>query len=65
VGLYWPWFLIFLVALAGHQGQATVDQNCITSQGPGTALEFALTLVEKLYDPQRREEVAAPMCIPG
>jgi len=40
-----------------------VDQNCITSQGPGTALEFALTLVEKLYGRRHREAVAAPMCI--
>ena len=28
-----------------------VDGNCITSQGPGTALEFALTLVEQLCRP--------------
>lgn len=29
--------------------RVVVDKNIITSQGPGTALEFSLTLVELLY----------------
>ncbi len=33
------------------------DGQLITSQGPGTALEFALALVEKLEGRQRMEEV--------
>ncbi|MEJ2038177.1 MAG: DJ-1/PfpI family protein [Desulfosarcinaceae bacterium] len=40
-----------------------VDGNCATSRGPGTALAFALTLVELLFGKARREEVAAPMIL--
>lgn len=38
-----------------------VDGNCITSQGPGTAMEFALALVESLFGKTKRNEVARPM----
>jgi 4-methyl-5(b-hydroxyethyl)-thiazole monophosphate biosynthesis len=38
-----------------------VDGTCVTSRGPGTALEFALKLVELLYGKEKAEEVAAPM----
>lgn len=38
-----------------------VDGNCITSQGPGTALAFALTLVEQLCGKPRRSAVAKDM----
>lgn len=38
-----------------------VDGNCITSQGPGTALAFALTLVEQLVGRGTRTEVAKAM----
>ncbi len=41
--------------------RVVVDGMCITSRGPGTALEFALKLVEILYDQEKMEEVAAPM----
>lgn len=34
-----------------------VDGPCTTSQGPGTAITFALALVEELFDRARREEV--------
>jgi 4-methyl-5(b-hydroxyethyl)-thiazole monophosphate biosynthesis len=37
------------------------DTNCVTSQGAGTAMEFALTLVEVLFDEARCRTVAAPM----
>lgn len=40
-----------------------VDGNCITSQGPGTALVFALTLVEQLVDRSTRNEVAKAMLV--
>ncbi|MBI5810819.1 MAG: DJ-1/PfpI family protein [Deltaproteobacteria bacterium] len=33
------------------------DGNIITSQGPGTALEFAFALVEALYGPDKVKEV--------
>jgi 4-methyl-5(b-hydroxyethyl)-thiazole monophosphate biosynthesis len=40
-----------------------VDGNCITSQGPGTALEFALTLVEQLAGRARRATVARALLV--
>jgi len=40
-----------------------VDGNCITSQGPGTALAFALTLVEQLVGRGARTEVAKAMLV--
>ncbi len=43
--------------------RVVVDGNCVTGQGPGTALVFALKLVEMLFDREKREAVAAPMVI--
>jgi 4-methyl-5(b-hydroxyethyl)-thiazole monophosphate biosynthesis len=40
-----------------------VDGNLITSQGPGTAITFALTLVELLVSAELRRELAAGMCV--
>ena len=41
-------------------GEAVVvDGRIITSRGPGTAMDFALTLVERLAGPAKRAEVAA------
>jgi 4-methyl-5(b-hydroxyethyl)-thiazole monophosphate biosynthesis len=37
--------------------RVVVDGNLVTSQGPGTALEFALTLVELLVGKQKAQEV--------
>lgn len=39
------------------------DKQIITSQGPGTALEFALALVARLGGEQLRATVAAPMVV--
>lgn len=38
-----------------------VDGNIVTSRGPGTAMDFALTLVELLAGKARRDEVEAPL----
>ncbi|OPZ59261.1 MAG: Chaperone protein YajL [Deltaproteobacteria bacterium ADurb.Bin510] len=38
-----------------------IDSGCVTSQGPGTAIEFALTLVELLFGSAKRAEIAAQM----
>jgi len=40
-----------------------VDQNCITGQGPGFALAFALELVEQLCGQERRRTVAGEMLV--
>jgi 4-methyl-5(b-hydroxyethyl)-thiazole monophosphate biosynthesis len=43
-----------------RQPQAVVeDGKLITSRGPGTAMDFALTLVERLADKAKRDEVEA------
>jgi 4-methyl-5(b-hydroxyethyl)-thiazole monophosphate biosynthesis len=44
--------------------RVVIDGNCITSQGPGTVLEFALVLVELLLGKAKAEEVAAGMLVP-
>ena len=45
-----------------YQEQAVVvDGNIITSRGPGTAMDFALTLIEYLDGKALRDEVEAPL----
>lgn len=44
-----------------EQAKVVVDGNCITSQGPATALEFSLKLLELLFDKQKSHEVANAM----
>jgi protein deglycase len=39
------------------ENRVVVDGNIITSQSPGTAMEFAMKLVEILYDTARMETV--------
>lgn len=46
-----------------QQQTVVVDGNCITSQGPGTAIEFALKLVELLFDKTRADRVAEAMLV--
>ena len=41
--------------------RVVVDGSCVTSQGPGTALEFALTLVEQLFGAAKAADVAGMM----
>jgi 4-methyl-5(b-hydroxyethyl)-thiazole monophosphate biosynthesis len=40
-----------------RSGRVVIDENIITSQGPGTAMEFALKLVEILVDRNRAMEI--------
>jgi 4-methyl-5(b-hydroxyethyl)-thiazole monophosphate biosynthesis len=44
-----------------EQAKVVVDGNCITSQGPATALEFSLKLVELLFSKEKSQEVANAM----
>ena len=37
--------------------RVVVNRNAVTSRGPETAIEFALTLVERLYGKEKMEEV--------
>lgn len=38
-----------------------VDGRVVTSRGPGTAMDFALTLIERLLGADKRQEVEAPL----
>lgn len=40
------------------------DGRVITSRGPGTAMDFALTLIENLVDEEKRKEVEAGLVRP-
>lgn len=42
-----------------------IDGKVITSRGPGTAMDFALTLIEQLEGKEAREAVEAPLMRPG
>jgi protein deglycase len=42
-----------------------VDGKIITSRGPGTAMDFALTLIETLVGKAKRDEVEAGLQRPG
>ena len=51
-------------ALAAWQADTVVvDGNIITSQGPATALPFALKLVELLFGQERSDEISKEMLL--
>jgi 4-methyl-5(b-hydroxyethyl)-thiazole monophosphate biosynthesis len=43
--------------------RVVVDGNCVTSQGPDTAIEFALKLVELLFGAAKAKEVGTAMLV--
>jgi len=43
--------------------RVVADGNCVTSQGPATAIEFALKLVELLFGPAKAKEVGNAMLV--
>ena len=43
--------------------RVVIADRCVTSQGPGTAIEFALALVAALFGEAKAAEVAAPMVV--
>jgi protein deglycase len=45
--------------------RVVVDGNIVTSRGPGTALEFSLSLVEKLVGADVRERLERAMLVTG
>lgn len=58
-----PSFVGSLKNVDSVESRVVVDGNCVTSRGPGTALEFALKLVELLYGEDKAREVAGPMVL--
>lgn len=49
------------LAVTRSEDEVVVDGNCITSQGPGTALQFGLELVRQLFGDAKRAEVSGAM----
>lgn len=45
------------------KSRVVVDGKVVTSAGPGTSLEFALSLVNQLFGKEKADEVAAPMVV--
>jgi 4-methyl-5(b-hydroxyethyl)-thiazole monophosphate biosynthesis len=45
------------------EDRVAVDGNIITSRGPGTAMEFALSLVRELEGPAKADELRAAMLV--
>lgn len=45
--------------------RVVVDGACVTSRGPGTALEFSIKLVEMLFGFEKAVDVAEPMLVKG
>jgi 4-methyl-5(b-hydroxyethyl)-thiazole monophosphate biosynthesis len=58
-----PTFVQLLKDTSAVESRVVVDGNCITSRGPGTALEFALKLVELLFSGQKAREISEAMLV--
>jgi protein deglycase len=52
-----------LASASYREERVVTDGNIITSRGPGTALEFALTLVEQLVSVDRAKQLRAGMIV--
>ena len=59
---YYPLFMEkFITDVILMNLRVVVDRNAVTSRGPGTAIEFALALVERLYGKKKMEEIDRPL----
>lgn len=56
-----PAFSSILKDQSAVEGRVVIDGRLITSRGPGTAMEFTLNIVEKLFSRSKAQEVAEPM----
>jgi 4-methyl-5(b-hydroxyethyl)-thiazole monophosphate biosynthesis len=56
-----PSFASHLEDASAAEARVVVDGPCTTSRGPGTAIEFALALVEQLYDAEQAREIGTRM----
>jgi 4-methyl-5(b-hydroxyethyl)-thiazole monophosphate biosynthesis len=59
----YPAFAEHLDDQSSVEAKVVVDGYCVTSQGPGTAIEFSLTLVEVLCGLDKAKEVASAMLV--
>jgi protein DJ-1 len=46
------------------ESRVIIDGNIITSRGPGTAIEFSLSIIKYLLGNEKAQEVAKPMLLP-
>lgn len=60
-GTVHPAFVDNLADKSAVDKRVVVDGTCTTSRGPGTAFEFALSLVRQLHGEQVARDVAGPM----
>lgn len=60
----YPGFIDHLPSVTYKADAVVKDGKVITSRGPGTAMEFALALIEVLVGKTRRDEVEAGLLIP-
>jgi 4-methyl-5(b-hydroxyethyl)-thiazole monophosphate biosynthesis len=56
-----PAFSSELADQSAVQGRVVIDGRLITSRGPGTAMEFTLNIVEKLFGRVKAQEIAEAM----
>ena len=59
------YFMILLIC-AGYnytEDRVVVDGKLVTSRGPGTTFEFALTLVELLVSKEKKDSLIPPMLV--
>ena len=59
----YPGFDEYLEGASYQQDRVVVDRRVVTSRGPGTALEFALTLVELLRGPDMAKDLKGKMLV--
>jgi len=60
-----PTFVSHLENPVRVEQRVVVDGDCITSRGPGTAIEFALALIEALYGAEKAREIGKQMLVAG
>jgi len=58
-----PTLAEWLPAASYCDERVVVDGQLVTSQGPGTALEFAVTLVDLLCGAEKRDEIASQLLL--
>ena len=53
-----------ITGLQLSKSPVVIDGNVVTSQGPGTAMDFALSLIELIAGSEKRQQVEQPLMRP-
>ena len=59
----YPSYVLMLKDQSRAQELVVIDGNCITSQAPGTAIQFSLTLAEKLFGGHARKQLEQDLVV--